>query len=390
MGLRFLTSGESHGRGLLAVVEGLPAGIPVSREHLERALARRRRGFGRGGRAAVERDELEVWGGLRDGRTTGAPVGISIANAERELWDEAMNPWAVNAEAARLRAVTSPRPGHADLPGGVKFGHLDMRAVLERASARSTAPRTAAGALAALMLEELGISVRGAVESIGGVTARAPECFEDWARASLSPLGVEFAQDEEALRERIARADEEGDSLGGTFVISIAGTPPGIGSFTEWDRRLDGLLGQAILSIPGIKGVEFGAGFAAAGLPGSQVHDPIVVDGGRWTRPTNRAGGLEGGMSNGGEILVRAAMKPIPTMRRGLPSYDVASRSPSEGHAERGDVCAVPSACVVGEAMAAWTMACAVIDQFGGDRMDDLAQRFMLYRRRAEGWNLHA
>lgn len=372
------------------VVDGLPAGLPVSPEHLELALARRRRGFGRGGRASVERDETVVWGGLRDGRTTGGPVGISIANTERELWDEAMNPWAINAEAARTRAVTAPRPGHADLPGGVKFGHDDMRDVLERASARSTAPRTVAGVLAARMLEELGVSVRGAVESVGGVKARMPERSEDWARASMSELGAAFAEDEEAMRERIVRADTEGDSLGGVFVVSVAGLPPGVGSFTEWDRRLDGLLGQALLSIPGIKGIEFGLGFDAADLPGSEVHDPIVVDGGRWTRPTNRSGGIEGGMSNGGEIIIRAAMKPIPTMKRGLPSYDLVSRSPCEGHVERSDVCAVPSACVVGEAMAAWTVACAVVEQFGGDRMDDLAQRFMLYRRRAEGWNLRA
>ncbi len=390
MSLRFLTSGESHGRGLLVVIDGLPAGLSVSPEQLERALVRRRRGFGRGGRASIERDETVVWGGLRDGRTTGGPVGVSIANAERELWDEAMNPWAVNAEAAFLRAVTAPRPGHADLPGGVKFGHSDMRNVLERASARSTAPRTLAGTFAAIMLEELGVAVRGAVESIGGVRARTPERPEEWARASMSELGVAFPSDEDAMRERIIRADDDGDSLGGTFVISIAGLPPGVGSFTEWDRRLDGMLGQAVLSIPGIKGVEFGEGFRSAELPGSRLHDPIVVDGGRWTRPTNRAGGLEGGMSNGGEILMRAVMKPIPTMKKGLPSFDLASRSPCEGHVERGDVCAVPSACVVGEAMAAWTVACAVVEQFGGDRMDDLAQRFAVYRQRAEAWNLRA
>ena len=390
MTLRFLTSGESHGRGLLVVTEGIPAGLAVSREFLELRLARRRRGFGRGGRALLERDELTVWGGLRNGRTTGGPVGVSIGNAEWESWDEAMNPWAVCVEAACMRAVTAPRPGHADLAGSVKFGHRDMRNVLERSSARTTAPRTVAGTLAARMLEELGVAVRGAVESIGGVTVRTPGTFEEWTRASLSELGVTRPEDEEALKKRILQAAEEGDSLGGTFVLSITGLPPGVGSFAEWDERLDGLLGQAILSIPGVKGVEFGEGFRSADLPGSRLHDPIVVDGGRWTRPSTNAGGLEGGMSNGGEIRLRAVMKPIPTMKKGLPSFDTVSDRPCAGHSERSDVCAVPSACVVAEAMAAWTVACAVTAQFGNDRMDDLKQRFASYTQRAERWNLHA
>jgi len=317
-------------------------------------------------------------------------VGISIGNAEWEAWDEAMNPWAVSVEAACMRAVTAPRPGHADLAGSVKFGHRDMRNVLERSSARSTAPRTVAGTLASRMLEELGVSVRGAVESIGGVAARLPGAHEDWARAALSELGVARPEDEEALKERIALAGSDGDSLGGTFVLSVTGLPPGVGSFAEWDERLDGLLGQAILSIPGVKGVEFGEGFRSAELPGSLLHDPIIVADGRWTRSSNRAGGLEGGMSNGGEILIRAAMKPIPTMKKGLPSYDTVSDRPCTGHAERSDVCAVPSACVVAEAMAAWTVGCAVVQQFGNDRMDDLQERFASYRQRAERWNIHA
>ncbi len=386
---RFLTSGESHGRGLLVIVEGLPAGLPVTKEGLDSAMARRRRGFGRGGRKNIERDELTVWGGLRGGLTTGGPVGISLGNAEWESWDGAMNPWSTDPAAVLEKAVTAPRPGHADLSGGIKFNAPDMRNILERASARSTAPRTVAGALAALVLEELGVTVRSAVESIGGVGAALPSSCDEWRRAALSDLGVGREEDEPALKRRIELAQEEGTSLGGTFVISATGLPAGIGSFTEWDRRLDGRLAGAIMAIPAIKGVEFGEGFTSSFLSGRDVHDALSVRDGRWTRETNRAGGLEGGMTTGSEIRIRAAMKPIPTMKRGLPSFDAASGRPVAAHSERSDACAVPAAAVVGEAAAAWIIGATVAEQFGGDTMDDLKERFEKFKKHGEGWNLH-
>jgi chorismate synthase len=386
---RFLTSGESHGRGLLVIAEGLPAGLAVSKDFLDGVMARRRRGFGRGERKNVERDEITLWGGIRGGMTTGGPVGITIGNAEWESWDCAMNPWAADPAAVREKAVTAPRPGHADLSGGIKFNTPDMRNILERASARTTAPRTLAGALAALVLAELGVTARSAVQSIGGVGAALPSTEEEWEHAASSDLGVAREEDEPALKRRIELAAEEGTSLGGTFVVSVTGLPAGIGSFTEWDRRLDGRLAGAVMAVPAIKGVEFGEGFTSSFLSGRDVHDPITVREGRWARETNRAGGVEGGMSTGCEIRIRAAMKPISTMKLGLPSFDTASNRPVAGHSERSDVCAVPAAAVVGEAAVAWVIGAAIGEQFGGDTMEDLKRRFEIYKKHAEGWNLH-
>jgi chorismate synthase len=263
-----------------------------------------------------------------------------------------------------------------------------MRNVLERASARSTAPRTAAGALARKLLAELGISVRGAVTAVGGVPVPSPSDEEGWRRAFDSPLGCADPGAEAVLIERIDEAAREGDSLGGIFLISVLGLPPGLGSGVEWDRRLDARLGGALLSIPGLKGVEVGEAFASAAEPGSRVHDEILVREGAWTHRTNRAGCIEGGMTNGEELLLRAAMKPIPTMRKPLGSYDVRAGRPASAHAERSDVCAVPAACVVGEAMAAWVLAEAVLEQFGGDTLEELQGRFELYRSRARSWLL--
>ncbi len=389
MSWRFLTSGESHGRGLLVIADGLPAGLAVSRDHLASMLARRRRGFGRGKRMALEGDNLTLWGGIRGGVTTGGPVGISVENSEWERWAPVMDPWSVAAEGEELKTLSAPRPGHADLSGGIKFDHKDMRNVLERASARSTAPRTLAGALAGRVLEELGVAVRGAVESVGGVFAFLPETGEEWRNAAASDMGLAREEDALQLKERITSAASEGDSLGGTFVLSVTGLPAGIGTFTEWDGRLDGKLAQAIMAIPGIKAVEFGLGFKSAELPGSLVHDSISIEEDRWARRTNRSGGIEGGMTTGGEILIRAAMKPIPTMKSGLPSYDIREGKAAVAHSERSDVCAVPAACVVAEAMTAWVLGSAVAEQFGSDRMKDLIERFTAYSREAERWNIH-
>ena len=385
---RFLTSGESHGRGLLVVVDGLPAGLELCLEDLASELARRRRGHGRGPRMALERDEIQVWGGLRNGRTTGAPVGVALANAEADLWAPAMDPWQTSPEAMEARRITAPRPGHADLAGALKYRHSDMRDVLERASARTTAPRTVAGTLARRLLAHCGIAVRGAVLSIGGVSVPPPQDDAEWERARTSPLGCATKEGESRLAAPIDRAREEGDTLGGTFVVSVRGVPAGLGSGVEWDRRLDARLGAALLSIPGIKGVEIGEAFAAAALAGSAVHDAIDGQGGEWRRPSNRAGGIEGGMSNGEEIVIRGAMKPIPTLGKPLPSFDVATGRSAAAHAERSDVCAVAAACVVGEAMVALVLGGELVEQFGGDTVEDLRDRLEAHRRRVKGWML--
>lgn len=389
MSLRFLTSGESHGRGFLVNVEGLPAGLGISSNVLQAELARRRRGFGRGPRMKLEKDLLCIWGGLRDGFTTGSPLGLVLENSEWEQWRTALDPECVDPEAAALRYVTCPRPGHADLSGAIKYGHRDIRNVIERASARLTAPWTLAGTVARLLLAELGVDIRGAVTSIGDVAVKAPVNEEEWERARTSDLGCPRPGDEAGLIEQISMAGDDGDTLGGTFLVSMKGLPPGIGSHVEWDRRLDGRFAAGLMSIPGIKGVEVGEGFRLGEIPGSMAHDEIVLRRGRPVRLSNRAGGLEGGMTNGEEVLLHAVMKPIPTLRKPLRSVDIANGGETAANCERSDVCAVPAACVVGEAMTAWVAACAVSEQFGGDILSELQQRFADYRGRAEGFIPH-
>jgi len=378
--LRFLTSGESHGRGLITVVEGLPAGLWVPIDRLKKELGRRRQGYGRGGRMKIEKDKLTIWGGIWNGKTTGAPCGLTIENSEWEVWRRSMDPQICDPKAVEEKSIYCPRPGHADLPGGLKYGHENMRPVLERASARATAAWTVAGTLARLLIEDLGIEVRSAVINIGGVPVKTPSVEEEWQAASNSPLGCALQTDEERLKERISEAMHEGDSLGGAFVVSVKGLPPGIGSYVEWDRRLDGKIAQAMMSIPGIKGVEIGEGFQLANLPGSQVHDGILIDEkGRIKRETNRAGGIEGGMTNGEDVVVRASMKPIPTLTRPLPSVRLDLMEPSFAHRERSDVCAVPAARVVAEAMLSWIIAEAIMEQFGGDTLEEIEERFSSY-----------
>lgn len=384
--LRFLTSGESHGQGFLIVVEGLPAGLEVRLDRVKEELARRRRGFGRGERMKIERDLLEIWGGVRDGLTTGAPVGFTLKNSEWELWRSVLDPQRVEKEAAESKKITRPRPGHADLSGAIKYGHMDMRNVLERASARATVAWTVAGTLGRLLLESLGVEVRGAVTSIGGVYVAPPQSESEWAFARSSSMGSPRQEDEELLEKVVRSAMEKGDSVGGTFVVSAVGLPPGIGSYAEWDRRLDGRLAAALMAIPAIKGVEIGDGFLSADRLGSEVHDEILLRDGELARATNRAGGLEGGMTNGEEVVVRAAMKPIPTIKNPLRTVDIETGIATTAHAERSDTCAVPAACVVGEAMVAWTLAVAVLEQFGGDTAEELKSRFALYREKAEGF----
>jgi len=389
MPLRFLTSGESHGRGFLINVEGLPAGLGISSHVLLDELARRRRGFGRGPRMRLEKDLLCIWGGLRGGFTTGSPLGLVLENSEWEQWRAALDPESVVLEAAAFRSVTCPRPGHADLAGAIKYGHRDIRNVIERASARLTAAWTLAGTVARLLLAELGVDIRGAVTSIGGVPVMTPVNEAEWERARISDLGCPRPGDEAKLIEHINMASDEGDTLGGTFLISLKGLPPGIGSHVEWDRRLDGRFAAGLMGIPGIKGVEVGDGFRLGGIPGSMVHDEILLRRGQAVRLSNRAGGLEGGMTNGEEVLLHAVMKPIPTLRKPLGSVDIATGRETTANCERGDVCAVPAACIVGEAMTAWVAACAVSEQFGGDILSELQQRFADYRRRVKGFIPH-
>lgn len=385
MKLRFLSGGESHGRGLLLIIEGFPAHLEIVEERITHELSRRRRGFGRGPRMGIEKDRLTVWSGMRNGLTMGSPLGFSLENTEWEQWKNILDPWKVDEDAALSKRVTRPRPGHADLPGSVKFGQNDIRNVLERASARSTAAWTVAGTVARILLSELGVTVRGAVTSIGDMMISLPHDQEEWDHAASSDLGCPRAEDEEKLVREIKACIEEKDTLGGTFVLSAHGLPPGIGSHTEWDLRLDGRIAGAIMSIPAVKGVGIGCGFDLARMKGSMAHDEIFPsDQGGWSRKTNNAGGIEGGMTNGEELLVSVAMKPIPTLGKPLCSIDITNGKKKEAAFERSDVCAVPAACIVGEAMFCWVLAQAVMDQFGGDTLEDLKGRWNSYLRRVE------
>lgn len=386
MTLRFLSSGESHGRGLMLIIEGLPAHLEVEKERLTAELARRRRGYGRGPRMKLEKDVLTPWSGLRNGFTTGNPVSFSLENTEWEKWETILNPWKIDEDAALEKRVVRPRPGHADLPGAIKYDHKDIRNILERASARSTASWTVAGTVARLLLEVLGVTIRSSVTSIGGVQVCPPSTEEEWDRAASSDLGCPRTEDEQRLVERIKKCGEEGDTLGGTFILSAIGLPPGIGSHAEWDRRLDGLIAGAIMSIPAIKGFETGAGFELALVQGSHAHDEIVPNDRGWKRLTNNAGGLEGGMTNGEELLLSAAMKPIPTLKKPLRSIDITSGEEVAAAFERSDVCALPAVCIVGEAMLSWVLARTIMEQFGGDTLGDLKQRWTSYKKRVEGF----
>ncbi|NLK01391.1 MAG: chorismate synthase [Clostridia bacterium] len=378
--MRFLTAGESHGPCLTAIIEGIPSGLELSSEAVNRQLERRQRGYGRGKRMDIERDRVKIKSGVRDGVTLGSPICLVIENRDWEKWQSIM---AVEKGAnLTSRKVTSPRPGHADLAGGIKYRHGDLRNVLERASARETAARVAVGAVARIFLEVLGIMIGSHVIQIGSAAADIGEAdLAKLAEASKSPIMCADPNKSKEMMEEIDDAQRNGDSLGGIFEVIVENVPPGLGSYVHWDRRLDGHLAQALMSIPGIKGVEIGSGFASAGLPGSQVHDPIYYndDLGLY-RNTNNAGGLEGGMSNGEPIVTRAAMKPIPTLMKSLPSVDLNTRTPTKAAVERSDVCAVPAAAVTGEAMAAIVVAGAVLEKFGGDYMEEVFEKMARYR----------
>ncbi|KYH31352.1 chorismate synthase [Neomoorella mulderi] len=381
--LRYLTAGESHGRGLSVIVEGMPAGVPLTAEEINTWLARRQGGYGRGGRMSIERDRVEILAGVRGGYTLGSPVALFIANRDWANWQEIMAP---GPEARAERVVTRPRPGHADLAGGLKYHQADLRNILERASARETAARVAAGAVAAALLKELGIELAAHVVRIGPVAVKGAVELSAARQAWGSPV---YCADPEASRAMVAvieEARQKGDTLGGVVEVLAAGVPAGLGSHVHWDRRLDGRLAQALMSIPAIKGVEIGAGFELASIPGILAHDAIAYrEGQGFYHPTNRAGGLEGGMTNGEILVLRAAMKPIPTLMQPLPSVDFLTKKPATAAVERSDVCAVPAAAVVAWAAVAWVLAGAVMEKFGGDYLPEIKERMAAYREYLSG-----
>src|SRR3954464_4388778 len=385
MALRFTTAGESHGPGLTAVVEGLPAGLELRPEDIDRDLARRQLGHGRGGRMKIERDRAQVTSGSRHGRTLGSPVALRIDNLDYANWEERMNPWPVAAEIAEVHL---PRPGHADLAGVQKFGFTDVRNVLERASARETAARVAAGALAKALLREFGVEVRSHVTRIGTGVAPAREITgpEDFDGVDDSPVRCLDSDASDAMVSEIDEARRANESLGGVFEVRTFGLVPGLGSHLSWEERLDGRLAQAIISIQAMKGVEIGDGFKLAGRVGSQAHDEIFWSEERgFYRETNRAGGVEGGMSTGDPLVVRGAMKPLPTLTKPLRSVDIATKEPAQALRERTDSCTVPAAGVVGEAMVAFVLADECRKKFGGDPIDDVMAAAAAYRERI-GW----
>jgi chorismate synthase len=395
--MRFLTAGESHGQQLGVIVEGFPANVRISTGIIDRDLARRQKGYGRGGRMKVESDRAAITAGIRHGMTIGSPILLTITNRDWPRWNKVMavedmdgdvdDPEIVGDE--RLTSVSAqlsiPRPGHADLAGSIKYGMTDLRNILERSSARETATRVAAGALARALLLEFDIFIGSYVQRIGGVgeeSIRLPSNTEA-LHVEESPLRCLCAEMEANMTQAIDEAKERGDSLGGCFVVYATGLPVGLGSYVHWDRRLEGRLAQAVMSIPAIKGVEIGMGFNAAEKPGSGVHDPITFElETGFQRTSNNAGGLEGGMTNGEPLLIRAAMKPIPTLYSPLESVDLAKMEPARAGVERSDVCAVPAAAVVAEAMTAWAIAESLVEKFGGDNIDDMKNAYKLYHER--------
>jgi chorismate synthase len=383
MALRLITAGESHGPGLTCILEGLPAGLQLDRELIDADMARRQLGHGRGGRMKIERDAAELTGGVRHGRTLGGPIALRVANRDYANWEERMNPWPVDAEVAEVHL---PRPGHADLVGTWKYRQSDVRNILERASARETAARVAGGALAKAFLRALGVEVRSHVVQIAAVHAPAHDAqltladFDGVDESSVRCLDPDATRAMVAEIDRLRKANE---SLGGVFEVQAFGVTPGLGSHVSWEERLDGRLAQAILSIQAMKGVSIGDAFTVAGLPGSQAHDEIFYDEQRgYHRLTNHAGGLEGGMTTGQPLIVRGAMKPLPTLTKPLRSVDIATHAPAEALRERTDSCTVPAAGVVGEAMVAFVLADAYRAKFGGDHIDDVREALRAYQER--------
>lgn len=379
--LRFLTSGESHGQALVTILEGIPAGLEISEDYIAADMHRRQGGYGRSRRQQLEVDRAQILAGVRHGRTLGSPIGMLIANRVWEDWQDVMK---VGEYDGDPKKVTRLRPGHADLAGAMKYGFDDVRNVLERASARETAARVAVGAVCRRFLEEFGVAIHSHTTSIGDVHAKTngepkwSAVDEDAVRSADADAGVRMIA-------AIDAAKEAGDTLGGTFEMWATGVPIGLGSHIQWDRKLDGQLAQAVMSIQATKGVEIGGGFTVAEGPGSEAHDVILPpeqwNDQPWRRQTNRAGGLEGGMTNGEPVIVRGALKPISTLSRPLPSVDLHTGEPIQAHYERSDVCTVPAAGVIGEAMVAIVLARAMLEKFGGDSLAETKRNFVAYQR---------
>lgn len=381
---RFTTAGESHGPGLVAIVEGMPAGLTLEREALDRDMARRQLGHGRGGRMKIETDTVEVRSGLRHGRTLGSPIAVLVANRDYANWEERMNPWPVEAAVDQVHL---PRPGHADLVGAQKYGHDDIRNVLERASARETAARVAAGSIARGFLSALGVSVHSHVTQIASITApeRADLAPGDFATVDDDPVRCLDPEASAAMVEEINRLRKANESLGGTFEVRAFGLVPGLGSHISWEDRLDGRLAGAVASIQSVKGVSIGEAWDVAGRPGSEAHDEIFWSEQRgYFRETNHAGGLEGGMTNGLPLSVRAAIKPISTLTKPLRSVDTETKQPAQALRERTDSTVVPAAAVVGEAMVCITLARTYREKFGGDHIDDVLAAVEAYKKRID------
>lgn len=383
--IRFLTGGESHGQGLSIIIEGVPAGIAVDEDYIRTDLARRQKGYGRGGRMQIEEDRALIKSGVRHGVTLGSPIGMWIRNRDWENWQEVM---AVEEVNGQVKKVTRLRPGHADMPGILKYKQDDVRNILERASARETAARVAVGAVCRRLLGELGIEIRSNTIAIGGHEVSNP-MPEDWEAVEASVVRCHEPDVEARMIAAIDAAKESGDTVGGIFQVVASGAPIGIGSHVHWDRKLDAKLAQAMMSINAVKGVEVGPGFEQARMMGSQVHDVIEpFDGSRgrtWKRASNRAGGIEGGMSNGEDIVVRVAIKPISTLAKPLPSVDLVTGEKIQAHYERSDVCQAPPGGIVGEAMMAIVLANAVMEKFGGDHIDETVRNMNSYVETVEG-----
>jgi chorismate synthase len=390
--MRYLTAGESHGPQLTAIIEGVPSHLPLKAESINEELRRRQKGYGRGRRMQIEQDTVQILSGVRHGKTTGAPITLVVENKDWAHWKKIMAPEEVTDDEEQLkRRISRPRPGHADLNGAIKYQHRDMRNVLERSSARETAARVAVGAVAKQLLREVGIEVAGHVLQIGTVRSKVnPAQFTLQQIQQITEASPVRSLDEEAAKEMMAlidQAKENGDSLGGIVEVIVEGVPVGLGSHVQWDRKLDAAIAQAVISIQAFKGVEFGIGFEAASMPGSQVHDEIIYSHEQgFSRRTNRAGGFEGGMTTGMPIVVRGVMKPIPTLYKPLLSVDIDTKEPFSASIERSDSCAVPAASVVMENVIAFEIARAVCEKFPSDTMQELKSAVEAYRAYTRGF----
>ena len=387
---RFTTAGESHGRALVAIVEGLPAGMPVNVDQINHELWRRQQGYGRGGRMKIEQDRVEILSGVRHGLTLGSPLALTIENKDWANWNEVMAIAPTEIAPEKSRRVKRPRPGHADLAGGLKYDVRDLRNVLERASARETTARVACGALAKQLLRNFGVEIRSHVIQLGGIPEKPLELTFDQIAAipEDAPLHCADTEIQQRMIDLIDQTKREGDTLGGIFEVVGRGVIPGLGSHTSWDSKLDGRLAQAIMSIHAVKAVAIGAGVEASGLPGSEVHDEIAYneETKEFIRATNRAGGLEGGVTNGEELRVRGHLKPISTLRRALRSVDIDTKQEERAAFERSDITVVPAAGVIGEAMVALVLAAATREKFGGDSLGEMRRNFDGYREQLRGY----